>query len=219
MVGESAVIRLGAASDQIASHNGWGQYFWRVWWTPPDRYRDELSRPGFPTDIAIVRERVRMIYLAGERTLYTNQPVPNDRPWEIGPAPIGIFELPTLDNRFELFPLIHPPLPETAWQFETLSTEEKYDGRVTRRVRVTRRASSLASVERPHPGYMPLVDEYECIVDDEHGLILRFSAISDGVPIAIVAADDVLVDRPLPPDIFDFIPPPGSRLIHVERSS
>jgi outer membrane lipoprotein-sorting protein len=65
---------------------------------------------------------------------------------------------------------------------------------------------------------MPLVDEYECIVDDERQIILRFSAIASGAPIAVVTADEILVDTRLAPDIFDFVPPDGTRVIHVERS-
>ena len=160
-----------------------------------------------------------MMYVAGERTLYTSEPVSNDGRWEVVPAPLGIIELPTLENRFELFPLIRPPLPESAWQFATVAEGEEYDGRVIRRVHVTRRVGEPISVERPHPGYMPHVNEYECIVDDERQIILRFSAISEGVPIAVGAADEVRIDSPLPPDLFDFAPPAGTRLIHVERSS
>ena len=65
---------------------------------------------------------------------------------------------------------------------------------------------------------MPLIDEYECVVDDERQICMRLSAIWEGVPIAIVAADEVCVDSPLPADIFAFTPPDGARVIHVERS-
>lgn len=215
--GRSVLLTLGAANAPTSASDGWGRYTWKVWWAPPSHYRDELSIPGVPTDVAVVRRNEGMLYLAGSRTLYTNGPLPNDDRLEIIPPPPGAFEVPTLENRFQLFPLIQPPLPSSAWQFATVAERELFGGRVTRRVRVTRRSGANAPGERLHPGYMPLVDEYECIVDDERRIILRFSAISSDRPIAVVVADDVRVDSTFPPDIFEFTPPDGARIARVAR--
>jgi hypothetical protein len=213
---ESVTFRLGDAAGDGPIRKE--QHSWRVWWMPPSCYRDELYRPGIPKDIAIVREHVRMMYLSHERTLYTSVPVP-DGPWEFVPAPPGVIELPTLENRSAVFPLIRPPLPETAWRFETVAHREEYEGRVIRRVRVTRQEDEDTAGRRPHPGYMPLADTYECLVDDELQIVVRLTALAAGTSIAVVTADELLVDTPLPPGIFEFLPPPGARVIHVERSS
>jgi hypothetical protein len=39
----------------------------------------------------------------------------------------------------------------------------------------------------------------------------------DGVPAEIISANDVRVDAPIPDDVFDFVPPPGTHIAHVDR--
>jgi hypothetical protein len=215
--GASSLVIYDASNANLG--RAWERFTWRVWWAPPSRWRDELTWPEGQTDVAVVRSDARMIYLAAQRTLYTSELVSRDSRWEIVPAPAGVFELPTLDNRFAVFPLIRPPLPERAWEFATVKDGETYAGRVTRRVRVTRRALSRVTEVRPDPGYLPLADEYECLIDDELRLVMRLRAIVSGEPVAEVSVDDIRLDSAIPPDTFSFVPPTDARIAHVERSS
>jgi len=82
-----------------------------------------------------------MIYFPFERTLYTNERFSPDGPWEFLPPPPGVFGLPSLGNRSDLFPLFRPRLPLASWQFTTVAENESFIGRQVRRVRATRRAA------------------------------------------------------------------------------
>ena len=221
-----AAVARGAAPESIRQYamgcaggasNGWERYAWRVWWEPPSRWRGDLTWPGGQTDVSVVRDDAALVYLPMQRTLYTSEPVVRDSRWEVIRPPTGIVELPTVTNRHEVFPLIRPSLPASEWVFATLAEEEIYNGRVTRRVRATRRIDTAPTEDKRASGYWRGVDEYECLVDDALQILVHLTGIADGVPVAIISADDVRVDAPFPADIFAFVPPPGTRIAHVAR--
>ena len=211
----SAVARRAVGQD---ADLGWGRYTWRVLWAPPLHWRDELTWPEGQTDVAIVRPEVRMIYLAAQKTLYASEPLSYRNDLDVSPAPPGIFELPTLENRFAAFPLVRPPFPATEWDFLTLEEAAPHNGRTTRRVRATRIANSPAARERLPSGFWPGVDEYECLVDDSRRIVMRLTGIVDETPVAILAVDGVRTNVSLRPDQFDFDPPAGTRIVHVRRA-
>lgn len=201
------------------TRGGWTSHSWRVWWAPPSRWRGDMTGPDGQTDVSVVRDDTALVYYSMQRLMFTNEQVAPDPRWKVAPAPTGIVELPTIANRHAVFPLLHPPLPESEWVFATVAAPEVYEGRVTRHVRATRRAYAALDDERKASGYWPGVDEYECLVDDALQILLRFTAIADGVPVATVSVDDVHVDAQFPTDIFDFVPPPQTRIAFVARST
>jgi hypothetical protein len=220
------IVRLDDADDDYDDYDDddpddaddrWTHYTWHVWWEPPARWRDELTHPGIQTCVALVREGAGLVYLPLEGTLYTSEPVPRDIRWDVGYAPAGTVELPTIAGRLAEFPLIRPPLPASEWVFATVGQGEVYAGRVTRRVRATRRVDATRSDEtEASRGWLwPSLDEYECLVDDGLRILMRLTGIADGAPVVSVAADDVRVDETFSPDLFDFVPPPGARIVQV----
>jgi hypothetical protein len=52
-------------------------------------------------------------------------------------------------------------------------------------------------------------------VDDELQILLKVTAIVDGVSAATISAEHVSVDEPIPASMFDFSPPAGTRIAHV----
>lgn len=220
-----AAVARGAAPESIKSYtmggagDGWGRYTVRVWWEPPSRWRDEQSTPGGVTSVSVVREDATLIYLPMQRLLYTSEPVARDSQWEIVRPPRGFVEMPTIANRNAVFPLLRPPLPASEWVFATIAEDVLYAGRAARRVRATRRAGVALPDEVEASGYWSGVDEYECLVDDALQILLRLTAIADGVPVGFVSADDVCVDAPFPADTFTFVPPPGTRIAHIALST
>jgi hypothetical protein len=205
------------AADHAGDGGGGSRWTWRVWWAPPSRWRDELTWPGRGTEVSVVRDDAALTFLPAQRMLYTTEPVAPDRGWELVPPPVGIMELPTIANRSAVFPLIHPPLPEAEWAFTTLVQQDEYHGRPTRRVRATRRDDALLRDAPGTSGYWPGVDEYECQVDDALGILLRLTGIAEGASVATIGVDEVRVDAPFPPDIFDFVPPRGTRIARIAR--
>jgi hypothetical protein len=71
------------------------------------------------------------------------------------------------------------------------------------------------SYEEEPSGNWRYADEYECLVDATLQILLRLTGIADGAPVADVAADEVRVDAPLPADVFCFVPPTGTLVVHV----
>ena len=209
-----AAVARGAAPGSIrqfgTSGTGgeWEGYTWRVWWEPPSRWRGEVTVPGGQTSsVSVVRDAAAFVYLPGQQTMYTNEPTVRDSRWEEIRPPAGVMELPTIANRHEVFPLLHSPLPASKWDFETLAQGEIHNGRVTRRVRATRRAGVALHEDAKASGYWWGVDEYECLVDDALQILVRLVGISEGVPVGVVSADEVRIDAPIPADIFAFAPP------------
>jgi hypothetical protein len=222
MVRHAATRSAGPNSTRVYSFggtgdtdSGWSSHTWRIWWEPPSRWRADVTHPGSPTEVFVVRDDASLAYFPMQRALYTTAPVTHDGRWEVIAAPTGIVEMPTID----VFQLFHSPLPASEWVFATVAEEEIYNGRMTRRVRATRRTDTAPARWAKTSGCWLGVDEYECLVDDELRILMRLTGIADGVPVGVISADDVRVDAPLPADIFDFIPPPGTRIAHIARAT
>jgi hypothetical protein len=220
-----AAVAGGAAPSSVRTYaagdaaDAWGRYSWHVWWAPPSRWRGDLTWPAGATDVSVVRDGAALVYLPVQQLMYTSEPVARDPRWDVVRTPTGIFELPTVANRHAVFPLLHPPLPASEWDFATVAHEVAYGGRVTRRVRATRRAGAPAAKGLEASGIWPGVDEYECLVDDALQILLRVTGIADSVPVATISVDHVRVDALFPDDVFAFVPPPGTRIVHVAGPS
>jgi hypothetical protein len=218
-----AADALGREPGSIRSYSvgatgpGREQFVWRVWWAPPSSWRDEITWRDDLTDVALVRDDVSLIYVAGQRTMYTNEVPQGSEAWQLGHPPPGIVELPTVENRLAVFPLFRPPLPESEWLFET-SREETYLGRRLRRVRAVRRPNAHQSRALHGLGYWLGINEYECLVDDELRMLMSFRGIADGRDAAVIVVDAVSTNASLPKNIFSFEPPPGSRIVRVDRA-
>jgi hypothetical protein len=214
-------FRLYAADADSAGGGGWGHFGWRVWWEPPARLREEVTYPGGQPHLVLVRDGVGSVYLPAERTLYTNAPIPpGNRRDVMVPGPNHTVELPTIRGRLAQFPLIRSPLPASEWSFEAVGQGEVYAGRVTRRVRATRRPGAAQTDETEACGWLwPWLNEYECLVDDALQILVRITGIADGAPVVAVAADEVHVDEMLSPDLFTFGAPPGTRVVHLPWST
>src|SRR5439155_2405394 len=61
----------------------------------------------------------------------------------------------------------------------------------------------------------PGADEYELLVHDERGVLLRSVGYLDGAPYASIEFLDVAFDEQFPADTFTFLPPPHVRVRRV----
>lgn len=211
-VGENESVRLyGPPSNADSGVD----FTWRIWWALPDWWRDDLTWPNGHTTVIIVRPGASLASVSMQETLYTSEPA--------APAPRGHAQpsagmhLPTVADRLAEFPLLRPPLPSSEWEVVTLG-HEVYNGREVRRVRATRRSDVLPVGGSGMSGYWPVVGEYECLVDDALRILVRFSGIAGGVPVAVISADEVRADAPLPAEIFTFSPRAGTRIVPIVRA-
>lgn len=209
------------------SGDGWHRQVWRIQWMPPTLWREEATSPGGQIVVIVVRPDVSQSYISMHRTLYTSEPAPpRGRLAELagrlfdrapnGAWPPDVARLATIDERLATFPLINPQFPASEWELTSLG-EESHLGRTVRRVRATRRRGSAAVRKSERSGHWSSLNEYEYLVDDALEILLRLTGLEGGKPVAIVSADEVLVDAPLPADAFSFTPPAGTRVTHAER--
>ena len=104
-------------------------YDWRLWWAVPDRWRDEIIWASGATDIALVRGEAALTYVAAMSTMYTSDAIGPDERWARVDPPVGITELPTIENRLGVFQVFRPPLPTSEWSFATEADDVAYLGR------------------------------------------------------------------------------------------
>ncbi len=202
---------IGLMSIEGPGDDAWLTSKWHLWWELPTRWRDDYTSIVSGTVVAIIRPDAAMQYVSQMQTLFTTERLAaSDKRPRVTP-PRGM-SIPSLDDRLEGVRIIRP-LPDADWQFETLG-QESYLGRSARRVRATRRAGSPTYGFRVS-GFWTGVDEYECVVDDEVGILLKVTAIFDGVAAATISVQHVNVDQPIPASTFDFSPPVGTRIAQV----
>lgn len=197
----------------------WNRYVTRVWWQPPARWREEVLRHDGPPYVVIVRDNARMIYDPTQRMFSTNEAIAVQSRSQLVPPPSGIFDLPTIENRLSEFPLIRPPLPAKAWEFETIAERESFQGRVMRRVRATRRVETSHDARSMRTGFWPGVDVYECVVDDALRVIRRLTGFVDGEAAGIFTIDHLEVDAVFSAELFAFTPPADSSIQRIERTT
>jgi hypothetical protein len=225
----AAILTVSGGQRADESGDRWTRQGWNVWWVPPTHWRDEVTFPGFPPTVIVVRPDVSLSWITGLDTLYTTEPQPPvtglpgrlrrlfRRMRDRKKRPFDNMRPATIAERVANFPLLSPGLPAAEWELTTLGREE-YLGRAVRRVQARRRPGAPTAADWGRPsGYWPWaeVDEYECLVDDALQILLHLTGKAEGVPVGIVSVDELRVDAPIPDDVFAFTPPAGARVVHT----
>jgi len=181
---------------------------WLIWWRKPSCWRDDIVWENGGRMISIVCGTLSASYVSALRTLYTNQ-----RPVRLWPRlrpllrPQLRYELPTVENRMELVPLVAPSFLAGEWELSVVG-KQVYVGREAVRIRAARTDGS-------GPGLWDGVDEYEVLVDGRHGVLLRVAGIVDGEEAGSFAAGAVRFDLDIPDDVFTFTPPRHTKVVCV----
>jgi hypothetical protein len=68
-------------------------------------------------------------------------------------------------------------------------------------------------------GFWPGVDEYECVIDVEQHICMSVTGIVDGVSVATISVEQMMVDAELAPPIFEFSPPSGTRIVRASEQT
>lgn len=230
---DSANLIVPANSDG----GGWARHTWRVRWRPPFHWREELAWPSGQTTVIIIGPHRTLSYVSNvsdHGTMYTSAPTSvstaNEHTDTVElPRPPGFLrrgfgkrtqpkfdlrQLPTLAERVAAFPLLQPSLPESEWKFDALG-DVMHAGRRARQVRATRRAGMVLPDGEEPSGYWPGINQYTCLVDDALGILLRLTGLVDDATAGDISANEVRVNAPLPSEIFSFVPPPDTRIVHL----
>lgn len=88
--------------------------------------------------------------------------------------------------------------------------EEEQAGRKAIRVHAHARPTSDQHTFMPP---LPVgSEECEFVVDLEYGVLLRLTALFESEPVTDMQIQEIAVDEPIPPEIFEFAPPPGEQV-------
>ncbi|HZR96819.1 MAG TPA: hypothetical protein VFA56_14065 [Gaiellaceae bacterium] len=117
-----------------------------------------------------------------------------------------------IGQQYELFVEPAPIIPHFDFRLEG---EASQAGRAAARVRATPRFDAH---ERRLPITLPLgYDEYELLVDSEHGTLLALTAFLDGARAVDQRIAEIAYDEPIPPGTFVFQAPEGEEIEDVTR--
>jgi hypothetical protein len=200
------IVPEGAAAAARASQRF--RHEWLIWWLKPSCWRDDIVWENGGRMISTVCGTVSTSYVSAQRTLYTNHP-----PGQLWPRRRSLlrprlrYELPTLENRLDLVPLLAPSFLAGDWEI-SVEGKQVYAGREAVRLRAAR-------TEGSGPGLWEGVDEYEVLVDGHQGILLRVGGIVDGEEAGSFAARAVRFDDGIPDDVFAFSPPRGTKVVFV----
>ncbi|MGH8437386.1 MAG: hypothetical protein ACRERX_23660 [Pseudomonas sp.] len=180
----------------------------RAWWRRPCNWRDERRWDGGALAISVSDGATASAYVSSLHTLYTNQRTQRlvTRIRSLLQPQMG-YQLPTVENRLQNIPLLDPSFL-ASWELATLG-ELKYLDRSCFRIGAVRTNAT--------PGPVPWhwVDEYEVLVDQEVGVLLRYAGIVDGEQAASLSVRSVHFNDPIPDEVFSYEPPEGTKTIWV----
>lgn len=175
------------------------RYYHRLWWQKPDCWRDE-TRKGMDghRGITVYCNGNWWVFSSGINTLHTNV-MPEKT---LSHIKITIFpeeEVPKLEDRINNIPSVDPSFLLLSHSLHPVS-ETIYQGRPAIQVRAVYQKGQDYI---PEGFFWSCADEYNLLVDQEYGILLRYSAILNGQEFAVSAVDQVIFDEPIPHEIFD----------------
>ncbi len=181
----------------------------RVWWSKPNCWREDRADPG-GTSVRIACHGVCSDYIPLRRTLHTTR-----RPQTLSDRLESLrakrsHRLPTIVERVAAMALLSPSWGGLEWEFQIIG-EEMYIGRNA--VRATARWVGEGGMP-----IVPFIDRYDVLVDRERGVLLRCSGLVDDQPAVVHSARTVQFDVAIPPEVFDYRPPAGTRIVWCTAS-
>lgn len=195
-----------------------GDFTWSVWWKPPSCWRDEYAVHSAPADVSLVTDTHALVFVAAQKTIYSNAAALYPE-LVASPAPVGIFERPTIAAHRKLFPLLGVFFPPAEWHVEQYDAVRSEGSNSVVQLHAKRRAGVYLNRSEDPAGYWLGVDEYECLFDKSCSMMLQVTAIDGGRPIAKVKVDEMKIDQPLPTAVFSYMPESGTGLVEVVWSN
>jgi hypothetical protein len=209
LVDSGAVVQVESRRAQPGAGDG-NQHFRhesRVWWRKLGCWRDDIVWEDGATAISIVCGAISSYHASLLNTLTTNR-----RPEGFFPRLRSLLStpshqvLPSVEDRLRQIPLIEPSFLARGWDL-TILGDRRHAGRDTLRVKATR------IMEDSRPALWASVAEYEVLIDQERGVLLRYAGIVDGEDAGVLSVRSVRFDEPIPDDVFSYHPPEGTRTV------
>lgn len=179
------------------------EFLWRVWLQKPSRWRYESQEVGRESAISIISGDYWWYYDPTDNTLDTNV-VPKGSGLHIRKSRIPLSDnLTSIESAIKEMPSLDPAFLLATHTLHLMGGAV-HVGREALRVRAVPRRRELIG-----DSFFWDADEYELLVDKERGILLRYSAKLDGQEYAVVSAESVVFDEPIPESTFSFTLAPG----------
>jgi outer membrane lipoprotein-sorting protein len=179
----------------------------RVWWQKPDCWRLENQRENQDLLTKILCESRWWNYSSRDGKLSTNVETPEKAPGlRIRKSRLKNMRIPSIEDEIKDTPIVDPSF---LLAIHNLQPQENvvHAGREAGRVTGVPRKGRDLSWE---PQFWSAADEYEFLVDQERGVLLRYSAKLKGQEYAIASVDELIFDDLIPESVFSFTPPPNT---------
>lgn len=189
---------------------------WRVWLQKPSRWRFEQEfehEVGRHVSISIIDGDRWWSWWSPDPTsgeLYTNV-VPQQGRYRKS-------KIPSSDNRTSIehkineVPSLDPSFLLAGYDLQLVGSTV-HAGREVIQVKAVPRKGK----EGVQESFWIEADEFELLVDKERGILLHYSAKLDGYEYAVVSAESIAFDEPIPEGIFSFTPAPNTLYVVVEE--
>lgn len=187
--GSVGILRssVGAESER----NGEVKVYRKLWWRKPACWRSEEQIDGRGNSVTILCDG--MWWLGGSSgVVYTNA-VGNRKGRHEGHPP-------ALEDLIRAVPLLDPAFLLASHRLEFVG-ETAHTDRPALRVRATYQKGRNSIHEA---FFWASADEYDLLVDQEYGILLRYAALLDGQEFAVSSVDNVVFDEPIPDEVFAF---------------
>ena len=210
--GSVAMLTSKNLTDKEESSRPWNIHN-KVWWQKPSCWRSERHQDnGIQTEILC--DGCWWFYTSSLKKLITNlepqEKIPGLRIRRKKRLEREV--IPNIEDAIRDVPIVDPSF---LLAIHDMQPEEKviHAGREAVLVRSYPRRSRDYSWE---PFFWSGADEYEFLMDQERGILLRYSAKYDGQEYAIAAVEEVIFDELIPEKVFSFTPPPNT-LVEVKK--
>ncbi len=200
--GENArVVESGTAGARSQAHVVHESH---IWWRQPNCWRED--RHGFAgASVSIACGGVSSDYEASRRTLHTTREPDALKDRLESFLKKRPHRLSTISERVSAMPLLTPSWVSPDWDFHVHGVEMHME---REGVRATARWMGSEAVP-----ILAFIDTYNILVDVERGILLACSGLVDNQPAIVYSASAVQFDVDIPPEIFSFEPPLGTRTI------
>jgi hypothetical protein len=171
------------------------RFYRRVWWRKPACWRDENEDEAGSNMISILCDGQWWSFHTAGQTLHTNV--------ETHDIKSGIHVVtntapPHVEDRVDDVPLLDPSFLLTSHDLEIVG-DTVHAGREAVQVKAVYRKGKNRTYE---PMFWSTADEYQLLIDQERGILLRYAAKLAGVEFAAASVEQISFDEPIPDTVF-----------------
>jgi hypothetical protein len=190
--GSVGILKSGLVVDSESSDEV--KVYRKLWWRKPSCWRDEQQIDGRGNSITVLCDGAW--WAAGSSGVFYTD-VPSKMP---GVAVVQSEHPPALEDLIRAVPLLDPAFLLATHKLAFVANAVHADRPV-----IQVRATYQKGKNSLHEAFFwASADQYNLLVDQEYGILLRYAALLDGQEFAVASVENVVFDAPIPDEVFAF---------------